>query len=382
MSFAWVVLTNLLRRPSRTCFTVFGLALSIAATASLIAVGWGYADSQLQVYGRRGIDIILVRAGVAERATSSLRGALVDRLKQVPHVARVDVGLMESLTIGSQGSIGVPIRGVDPHGFSIGGYQIESGRALAVNQNRELMLGAGLANGLKKKVGESVEVEGESFQVVGIYRGVDALESNTAAMKLSDLQALVGREDQVSEIYIDAGPEVVGSEQLQEVCRSLESLRDPSGNPLGFRAMTTGDFTTSATETRLLNAMALGTSVLAALLAAVGMLNTMLMSVLERVTEFGVLRALGWPRRRLMRMVLGEAIVLWGVAAIIGILLAAAVTAGLALLPMTRTMVGSRLPLGSVAVGSLVGLVATLIGAFFPALWSASIQPREAIHDE
>ena len=382
MHFSWVVLTNLLRRPSRTGFTVFALALSIAATTALIAIGRGYAHSKQGYYEQRGIDIVVVRAGVAERVTSSLRGTLADRLRTLAQVRQVDAGLTEMVALGDGGLIGVPLRGVDPSGFTLGQFRVTAGRTLRAGDRGVALLGTSLAASLGKSPGDRMEIEGTEFEVVGIYTTDDPLEANTAAAPLQDVQELMGRPEQVSEIYVDVDDSVRTREQWETLCRDLESLRDEQGNPLGFRAMTTRDFAASDTETKLLQAMAWGTSLVAGGLAAIGTLNTMLMSVLERGTELGLLRALGWSRRRVLGMVFQETLLLWLAATVAGTTLAWLTLRLLALLPATRTLVAGGLPPGALLAGSGIGLVASLFGAAYPAWRAARVQPKEAMRDE
>ena len=84
---------------------------------------------------------------------------------------------------------------------------------------------------------------------------------------------------------------------------------DPGGRSLGCKAVPTRQFVQTDSETRLASAMAWGTSVIA-VRAVVGTLNTMLMSVLERTRELGLLRAVGWSRARVVRLILGESLLI------------------------------------------------------------------------
>jgi putative ABC transport system permease protein len=112
------------------------------------------------------------------------------------------------------------------------------------------------------------------------------------------------------------------------------------------------------------------------------MMNAMLMSVFERMHEFGVLRALGWRRRRLVGMVVVEAIALSLLSAVAGI----GIGVGLGeLLRLEPTMGQWLIPTYSaelfVRVGILV-LVLGVIGSVYPALRAASMRPVEALRYE
>ena len=76
----------------------------------------------------------------------------------------------------------------------------------------------------------------------------------------------------------------------------------------GVAATPARDHVQGDTQIRLSRAMAWTTAAVALFLGSVGMLNTMLMSIFERTREIGILRAVGWRRRRVLALVLGEAL--------------------------------------------------------------------------
>ena len=97
-------------------------------------------------------------------------------------------------------------------------------------------------------------------------------------------------------------------------------------------------------------------SLLAVFIGAVGMLNTMLMSVLERTREIGVLRSLGWRRRQVLGMILKESLVLGVVGGICGILLGVGLAGTLAAqIPQTAGAIDPRYSLGLFAQASGAG---------------------------
>jgi putative ABC transport system permease protein len=72
MVFVEVIAKNLLRRKLRTLLTIAGLAAAVATSTTLLSSAWSFAASSASYYTSKGIDIVVVRAGVAERITSSL----------------------------------------------------------------------------------------------------------------------------------------------------------------------------------------------------------------------------------------------------------------------------------------------------------------------
>src|SRR3954467_4624592 len=100
MLFIQLIVKNLRQRAARTAMTIVGLAVAVTATTTLWHLAWGYSDSAANYYTSRGIDIVVVRAGVANRLTSNLPASIGDRLKSLPGVAAVDGSLTEMVTLG------------------------------------------------------------------------------------------------------------------------------------------------------------------------------------------------------------------------------------------------------------------------------------------
>jgi putative ABC transport system permease protein len=108
----------------------------------------------------------------------------------------------------------------------------------------------------------------------------------------------------------------------------------------------------------------------------------MLMSVLERTQEIGVLRAIGWPKLRIVRMIVGESFVLSLAGAGLGMLVAVTLTAALSRLPAAGGLIRGDTSLGVLAAGLGVAAGMGLVGSLYPALRGASLRPTEALHYE
>ncbi len=384
MAFVEVIAKNLLRRKLRTLLTVVGLAAAVATSTALLSSAWSFAASSAAYYSSRGVDIVVVRAGVSERITSSLNASLVGRLRELPEVAGVEGSLTEMVSLGQRALVGIPMHGLDPQGFTAKNLDVVRGRVLAAGDRRTVLLGkrGGLADGLKKNPGETVEIERTEFQVAGIFQTADAIEANTILAPLADVQELMGRPAQVSEFQIRASPGNANEVGVARLCRDIEALRDPSGRSFGFKALPTQQFVNTDTETRLTAAMAWGTSVVAIGLSLVAMLNTMLMSVLERTKEFGLLRAVGWTRGRVIRMILGESLLIGILASAMGMAGATLFVRALGTWSFTRNFVHPSLSAQAILLGIVLTLFAGLAGSLYPAYRGATCSPLSALHFE
>src|SRR6478672_6396139 len=130
MLFYQIIARNLQQRVSRTAMTIAGLAVAVTAITTLWNTVWGYAEASGKFYSARGVDIVVVRAGISNRLTSSLRATMADRLATIPGVAAVDASLTEMVSLGAGHLLGIPLRGLQPDGFEISHLPLASGRKL------------------------------------------------------------------------------------------------------------------------------------------------------------------------------------------------------------------------------------------------------------
>ena len=241
---------------------------------------------------------------------------------------------------------------------------------------------AALADSLGKHRGETLDIEGTPFDIVGIFLGDNPFDANSIVGVLADVQKLMGRADVVSEFQLTVDPSAHNDAAIEEISKSIESLRDDEQQPLGFQAQPTNQFVQGATEAKLGAAMAWATTAIVTSLSLLGMLNTMLMSVAERTRELGLLTAIGWRRSRIVRLVLGESLIISLLAAIVGSLVAVALVRALAAWQLTSLLVPASLSATSVAVGFFRALFTGIVGSLYPALYAASLSPVESLRYE
>ena len=123
-------------------------------------------------------------------------------------------------------------------------------------------------------------------------------------------------------------------------------------------------------------------SAIALVIGVISMLNTMVMSVLERTHEIGILRAVGWPKGRVVRMVLGEALFLGLAAAAVGAAGAVAMTYLLTQFPRVNGFIEGGIAPVVIAEGFGLTALIGLLGGLYPAIRAARLLPTEAIrHD-
>ena len=371
---------NLFRRPVRSGLTVLGLGVGVAAVVTMTAMAWGFERSFHRIYEAKGVDLIVVRGGTADRLSSNLDADLLTKIAAVPGVKAVARSLMEAVSFEDAGLVSVLVSGWEPGSILFRGLTLVEGRDFDPKPSRQALLGRILAETLGKKPGDPIDVAGESFRVQGIYDSTSPFESGGLILPLTEVQRMMGREGQVTGFVLTADREgfPAGSESkaLRDLGRRIEAAVP------GTAAAPTRDYVSGDLLIRLIKSMAWATILVAVAVGSVGMLNTMVMSVFERTSEFGLLRAVGWRSRRVLALVLGESILLGTAGGLLGTLLGVIGLLAIRLFPTARGFVSAEIPPSALAIGLGLGLVLSILGGLYPAIRAARLDPIEAIrHD-
>jgi len=384
MRFTTFILKNVLRRPVRSILTGIGVALAVGAVVALLGISSGFEESFAEIFERRNVDLIVVRAGVAEWRNSIIDEQIGRRLQAAPWVERVTGGLMETVSFSEEEQVTtiVVVQGWEPDSFMFADLKFVEGRQFQPSDSRAVILGSVLAANLGKKVGDTVEIELEQFTVTGVYESFNVIENGSAIVPLSELQKLMDLSGKVTafQVVVENTP---GKKQvIQKLREYVENMKDERGRPGRLAAFPTRDYVERTLQIRMAHAMAWLTSAIALVIGAVGMLNTMIMSVFERTREIGILRAIGWRKSRIMWMILGESLVLCVVGAVAGTIGAVLLTKWLSSLPAVAGFIRGDIHPEVIAQGFAIALLVGLIGGLYPAYRGATLSPTEAIRHE
>jgi putative ABC transport system permease protein len=272
-----------------------------------------------------------------------------------------------------------------PTNFGFDDMELLSGRALtAADQGQHrAVLGSKLADNMNKKVGDTITILQQKFEIVGVFKTISVFETGGVVVLMSDYQELSGRKGKVTGFSLRVKKsETTADADVEAVRQQLLALQVGTGKRQKLSAERPQKYLDNAAHLKLVRAMAWMVSAIGILIGVISMLNTMVMSVLERTQEIGILRAVGWPRGRVVRMVLLEAVTLGVVSALVGAVGAFAVTHLLALSPTVNGFIEGGFPLTVAAQGVAIAAMIGLLGGAYPAIRAAQLLPTEAIrHD-
>ena len=260
--------------------------------------------------------------------------------------------------------------GLDPTGYAIQHYNITEGDR--IRTPRDMLLGKIAAKNLKKKVGDTVQVSGSAFRIVGIYETGTGYEDGASVITLSEAQRLFKKPNQVSWFFI----------KLKDLSQAETVKQQVEAKYPEVSVTKSSEYAEKTNDMQTFRSMTAALSFLSILIGGIGIMNAMLMSVFERTREIGTLRALGWRRRRVVGMIVRESLALSFFSGLVGIAFGMGLGRLIELEPTMGPFLKSSYSLTLLAQAMLVALVLGAMGALYPAWRAANLSPIEALRYE
>ena len=342
---------NLLRRWGRTALTGLGVGVGVTTIVALLAVTGGLSRSAGDLARLGRADFGVFQAGLADLTASSLPASVVPRIEALHGVAAASPIQIVAHAIPADSSI--LVFGSEPHSFLTERLVLVSGRR---PRGAEVFVGTGAASRLHTSAGQLVVIGGRAYPVAGVYRSGIALEDAGVVLPLAVTQQLSRRSGEISMLAVSIAPGYREAQVETEVERAFPGTL-AVGDP--------GEVARVDTNSRVVSKAAVIIAVLALLLGAVVVINTMAMAVIERRREFGVLAAIGWSQLRIARLILGETMAVSIVGTAVGLGLGALASELVVRALSAATFVSPSVSLWVLARGLVVGVALGMVGALF-----------------
>jgi putative ABC transport system permease protein len=376
-----------MRRRVRTSLTIAGVAIAIAVLFSLLAFNAGYEKQLSGELGSMGINMLAVPKGCPyEAASLIMHGGVIpkylsyDDLEQVKNIDGIEIAspmLLHQFFKDDKPHIVYGIN-IDDQKLLKPWWKVE-GRYFTEDETGIMVVGRSLAEKEDLKVGQVLQFgpDGVPTTIVGILERTGTQDDEFHFLPLADAQKIFGKEGQITTIAV----KVKDVSQIIAIGKKMEQIPDIQVVTMTQIQGTIMNLVGSA-QTLLFSVI-----IIALFISAVGIMNTLIMSVNERTREFGMMKAVGASGWDVSRLIVMETLILTLIGCAVGLIVS---LAGSKLVESFVRGVIPYAPAGNLIVVepwlvfACIGfaLVIGLLCSIYPAIKSARLTPMEAMRSD
>ena len=397
-----VAITAILSNKSRTLLSTLGIIIGVAAVIIMMAIGQGSKESIRKEISKMGTNVIMIRPGADVRggvrqdpsAMQTLKisdyESMLSGLKYVQHVSP-EVSQSGQVVNGNNNTV-TTVYGVSPEYMSIRLWKVQEGDSFTdedVRKNTKVcIIGKPVADELfpdgQNPIGRTIRFKNIPFRVVGVLKskgynnwGMD--QDNLMIAPYTTVMKRLAAQNYFSTINVSALSEEMSEKAINELTQLLRAnhkIKDGADDDFTIRSQQEimETMTTTMDTVTLILVVAAAFSLL---VAGIGIMNIMLVSVTERTKEIGLRMSVGARGRDISRQFLFESIIISLTGGLIGI--------GVGYLGSwmaTLMSLPASVPLWSVLLSFGVCACIGLIFGYVPARKAALMDPIEAIRYE
>lgn len=380
-----VSIKNINGNKLRTILTMLGLIIGIASVIILVGIGSGTSNQVTSQVQSLGADVLTLNITSSD---TSLEYDNIDELKNIEDItaAAPYKTVSGTVTHGKNSSSRANIIATTNEYMEVMNLTISSGRLLSTidldNNSKVCLLGSDIAETLFENdtvAGNSIKIDGDNYTVIGVITATGSSMGN-------DIDSMViipfttakylDSDTTINNVYI----KVEDENKIENVSSRVESYI------ISTLGLTTDDFSVSSQDSMLstmdevnnsLSIMLGGIASISLIVAGIGVMNVMLVSVTERTKEIGIRKALGAKRSDILIQFLIEALLLCIVGGIIGIGLGVGI--GMLLNQMGYNFVPE---IWIILIAFFSSVMIGLLFGIFPAYKASKLNPIDALHTE
>lgn len=386
MSFLKLAFKNLLRRKVRTALTIVSVAIAVSILFSLVAFNVGYEREMKKELGYLGYHILIVPKGCPYEAASLvlhggkfpryLQEAYIEKIKKVEGIDKVSKLFMDSEVNPKTKETKIYF-GIDKEflefkrrwKFKEGGF---------FKDLSSIFVGSYVAETKNLKIGDRVNVLGEELTLTGILDRMGDQDDGFYFMHIKTLTRLSNKEGTLVAIPL----KVRDLSKIEEISEKLR-LTESEMNVVSMKEVT-GTIMGLVSSTRVL---ILAVVLISTIIGGVGVLNTILMSVFERIRELGMMKAVGASRIDVFKLIWIETLIICTTGGVLGCIIA--IIGSGAVEKFIRKVMpyapsGHLISLNPLLffVTIIFAVLIGIIAGFYPAYRAANLKPIEAIRTE
>lgn len=384
---------SLSKQRARTFLTLLGMIIGIAVIVAMISIGEGMKTSMDQMMDKMGADkISIFPAGVfgggMMKESIPFRYEELKEIERIPGVEAAAPYFYKSGTVAlGNEKVEAIIGGGTEKGVEIFKefYSLEEGRYFGDDEEGVINIGHWISHHMFDKevhVGDSLTINGKKFRVVGVYGEIgNRGDDSSIYMPLKEAQSLYDSKNEFQAIFVLCDSEKIVDIVAQKIEDRLKKMRGGKD----FDIMTTRQMAEQINRILMIVEFVLaGIASVSIVVGGVIIMNTMLMSVLERTREIGVMKATGATNTRVLSLYLVESGMVGLAGGALGVIAGSMIAKVIEIVgqeyigSMFITVISAKLVMGALAFSLVIGSISGL----YPAWRAAKLDPVEALRYE
>jgi putative ABC transport system permease protein len=282
-----LALRDLWERPLRFVLTVFGISIAVATFVAVQGVVVAFERAVMNNIAATETHLEITEAGALDFLSSLVPENLAARLVGVDGIESASPMLVRLVPVASTS---VPLLGWPDTSYLWATIKILEGRKPQAGGAVEAVAGKVVAQRQALSVGSRLKLSGTDVEIVGIADTESRINQSAIFLRLPDLQTMAYRPGQATSITIRLRPDALPA---------VETIKKAVAEKvLGYGLIDTATLTRDNFLLGLVRALTAALSIIAVVLGFFGVLSTVWTVARERRHELAILRAVGWPLRR------------------------------------------------------------------------------------
>ncbi|NMM62008.1 FtsX-like permease family protein [Clostridium sp. P21] len=387
-----MALSSILANKMRSFLTMLGIIIGISSVIALVGMGQGTKQDVASKISSLGTNLITVN--IMGRRSITVTTSELNELKKKPGIKDIAPSAsQQNATVKSELSsknTTTSIEGCVPSSATIRKLGVSSGRFITQDdvdsRYRVAVIGTDAADtlfGSTDVVGEEVNINGSIFSIVGVLATQGGSGQDSPDDKIIVPLSVVQRLFKISEIktfYVEAESQDSVSEAKGYLQLFLNNkFSGSSSENTNYRIMDQSSLLETATSTSdSMSTMLSGVAAISLLVGGIGIMNIMLVSVVERTREIGIRKAIGAKRMTILLQFLLESASISTFGGILGVIGGYVAAYVMKTFFNTSVVISSNVVLGSFLFSIIVGIVFGV----YPASKASKLSPIEALRFE
>lgn len=370
----------------RSFLTMLGIIIGISSVIVLMGMGQGTKESVSQQIESLGTNLITV--SITGNRSKSFSTKELNTIKAKPGIKNIAPELSSTANVkAGNNTASTSMEASTPSYAEIRNLSVSSGRFINQrdqdNRYKVAVVGIDVANelyGSTDVVGQTINVNGVAFQIVGVLaaQGTSSTGSgdDRIIVPLSTAQRLT-KTTSIRTFYVEAKSKDTVDEAMGYLQLFLNTKFGASSN--SYRIFNQSSILDTVNKTTgSLTTMLSGIAAISLLVGGIGIMNIMLVSVIERTKEIGIRKAIGAKRRTILFQFLLESAGISAIGGMLGVALGYGLGYLVGKLLKMNVSISLNVVLGAVAFSVFVGIVFGM----YPANKASKLSPMEALRFE